>query len=61
MLVTATTVLTIACPCALGLATPISTMIGVGKAAEHGVLVRSGEALQTASRLTTLVVDKPAR
>ncbi|MFO7648410.1 heavy metal translocating P-type ATPase [Halomonas campaniensis] len=58
MLVTATTVLIIACPCALGLATPISTMIGVGKAAEHGVLVRSGEALQVASRLTTLVVDK---
>nr|WP_299243837.1 heavy metal translocating P-type ATPase [uncultured Halomonas sp.] len=58
MLVTATTVLIIACPCALGLATPISTMIGVGKAAEMGVLVRSGEALQTASRLTTLVVDK---
>ncbi|PRY63109.1 Cu+-exporting ATPase [Vreelandella songnenensis] len=58
MLVAATTVLIIACPCALGLATPISTMIGVGKAAEQGVLVRSGEALQTASRLTTLVVDK---
>ncbi|RQW69528.1 heavy metal translocating P-type ATPase [Halomonas sp. YLB-10] len=58
MLVTATTVLIIACPCALGLATPLSTMIGVGKAAEHGVLIRSGEALQTASRLTTLVVDK---
>lgn len=58
MLVTATTVLIIACPCALGLATPISTMIGVGKAAEHGVLVRSGEALQIASKLTTLVVDK---
>ncbi|MBZ9539215.1 heavy metal translocating P-type ATPase [Modicisalibacter tunisiensis] len=58
MLVAATTVLIIACPCALGLATPISTMIGVGKAAEYGVLIRSGEALQTASRLTTLVVDK---
>src|SRR5690554_1514425 len=58
MLVTATTVLIIACPCALGLATPISTMIGVGKAAEHGVLVRSGEALQIASKLITLVVDK---
>ncbi|MFD2192323.1 heavy metal translocating P-type ATPase [Pistricoccus aurantiacus] len=58
MLVTATTILIIACPCALGLATPISTMIGIGKAAEHGVLVRSGEALQTASKLTTLVVDK---
>lgn len=58
MLVVATAVLVIACPCALGLATPISTMIGVGKAAEYGVLVRSGEALQTASRLTALVVDK---
>ncbi|SHM12633.1 heavy metal translocating P-type ATPase [Vreelandella subglaciescola] len=58
MLVTATTVLIIACPCALGLATPISTMIGVGKAAEHGVLVRNGESLQTASKLTALVVDK---
>ncbi|QJQ94602.1 MULTISPECIES: heavy metal translocating P-type ATPase [Halomonadaceae] len=58
MLVAATTVLIIACPCALGLATPISTMIGIGKAAEHGVLVRNGEALQTASRLTTLLVDK---
>ena len=58
MLVAATAVLIIACPCALGLATPISTMIGVGKAAEHGVLVRNGDALQTASKLTTLVVDK---
>ncbi len=58
MLVTATTVLIIACPCALGLATPISTMIGVGKAAEHGILIRNGEALQKASRLTTVVVDK---
>lgn len=58
MLITATTVLIIACPCALGLATPLSTMIGVGKAAEHGVLIRSGDALQTASHLTTLVVDK---
>ncbi|PAU75899.1 heavy metal translocating P-type ATPase [Halomonas salipaludis] len=58
MLVTATTVLIIACPCALGLATPISTMIGVGQAAERGVLVRSGEALQIASKLTTLVLDK---
>ncbi|WP_353981172.1 heavy metal translocating P-type ATPase [Salinicola endophyticus] len=58
MLVAATTVLIIACPCALGLATPISTMLGISKAAEHGVLIRDGEALQTASRLSTLVVDK---
>ncbi len=58
MLVTACTVLIIACPCALGLATPISTMIGVGKAAEYGILIRNGEALQRASQLDTLVLDK---
>ncbi|MEH6473851.1 MAG: heavy metal translocating P-type ATPase, partial [Halopseudomonas sp.] len=58
MLVTAVTVLIIACPCALGLATPISTMIGIGKAAELGVLIRNGDALQRASTLTTLVMDK---
>lgn len=58
MLVAATTVLIIACPCALGLATPMSVMAGVGKAAEAGVLIRNGEALQTASTLDTLVLDK---
>lgn len=52
------TVLIIACPCALGLAAPISIMVGTGKAAEHGVLVRNGEALQQASRITTVVLDK---
>ena len=57
-IVTATTVLIIACPCALGLATPMSVMVGVGKAAEHGILIRNGEALQTASKLTTMVLDK---
>jgi Cu+-exporting ATPase len=56
--VTAVTVLIIACPCALGLATPMSIMVGIGKAAEAGVLIRNGEALQTASRLTTMVLDK---
>jgi Cu+-exporting ATPase len=56
--VTMVTVLVIACPCALGLATPISLMVGVGKAAEHGVLIRNGEALEMASRLTTVVLDK---
>ncbi len=56
--VTAMTVLIIACPCALGLATPISIMVGVGKAAELGVLIRNGEALQQAGRLTTVVLDK---
>jgi Cu+-exporting ATPase len=58
MLVTTLTVLIIACPCALGLATPISIMVGVGKAAEHGILIRNGEALQQAGRLTTVVLDK---
>ena len=57
-LVTGITVLVIACPCALGLATPISIMVGIGKAAEHGILIRSGDALQQAGRLTTLVLDK---
>jgi len=58
MLVTAVTVLIIACPCALGLATPISIMVGVGRAAEQGVLIRNGEALQQAGRLTAVVLDK---
>jgi Cu+-exporting ATPase len=58
MLVAATTVLIIACPCALGLATPMSVMAGVGKAAEAGVLIRNGDALQTASKLDTIVLDK---
>jgi Cu+-exporting ATPase len=57
-LVTTMTVLIIACPCALGLATPISIMVGVGKAAEFGILIRNGDALQQAGRLTTVVVDK---
>ncbi len=57
-MVTMVAVLVIACPCALGLATPISLMVGVGKAAEHGVLIRNGEALETAARLTTIVLDK---
>ena len=58
MLVATMTVLIIACPCALGLATPISIMVGVGKAAEFGILIRNGEALQQAGRLTTIVLDK---
>ena len=57
-LVTAMTVLIIACPCALGLATPISIMVGVGKAAENGILIRNGDALQQAGKLTTIVLDK---
>ena len=57
-IVTAVTVLIIACPCALGLATPMSVMVGIGKAAEAGVLIRNGDALQTASQLTTVVLDK---
>jgi Cu+-exporting ATPase len=56
--VSAMTVLVIACPCALGLATPISIMVGVGRAAENGILIRNGEALQSASQLDTIVLDK---
>jgi Cu+-exporting ATPase len=58
MLVTTMSVLIIACPCALGLATPMSIMVGVGRAAGEGVLIRNGEALQTASKLTAVVFDK---
>ena len=57
-LVITTTVLIIACPCALGLATPMSIISGVGRAAEFGVLVRDADALQRASTLDTLVFDK---
>ncbi|MGB2691523.1 MAG: heavy metal translocating P-type ATPase [Thermodesulfobacteriota bacterium] len=58
ILLTTVAVLIIACPCALGLATPISVMVGVGKAAEYGVLIRKGDALQKAGQLTTVVLDK---
>lgn len=57
-LVIATTVLIIACPCALGLATPMAVIAGVGRAAEYGVLVRDADALQRASQVDTLVFDK---
>lgn len=57
-LVATMTVLIIACPCALGLATPISIMVGVGKAAEFGVLIKNGDALQLAGKLDVIVLDK---
>lgn len=56
--IVAVTTLIIACPCALGLATPMSLMVGVGKAAEHGVLIRNGEALQLARKVDVVVLDK---
>lgn len=56
--VTSMTVLVIACPCALGLATPISVMVSVGRAAQSGILIRQGDALQKAGKLTCIVLDK---
>ena len=58
MLVTSMSVLVIACPCALGLATPISIMLGVNKAAEFGILIRNADALQKAGSITTVLLDK---
>ena len=57
-LIAFTTTLIIACPCALGLATPTSLTVGIGKGAEQGILIRSGTALQTATQLNTIVFDK---
>ncbi len=56
--VAAVTVLIIACPCALGLATPMSIMVGIGKAAEYGILIRNGEALERIGNIDLIALDK---
>jgi len=57
-LISAVAVLVIACPCAMGLATPTALMVGTGKGAENGILIRSGESLEKAGRVNTVILDK---
>ncbi|MBX3063314.1 MAG: heavy metal translocating P-type ATPase [Anaerolineae bacterium] len=57
-LIVAVTTVIIACPCALGMATPMSLTTGIGLGAQHGILIRSGDALQTAQKLNTIILDK---
>lgn len=57
-IVVAVSVLIIACPCALGLATPMSIMVGVGKGAQSGILIKNAESIERAEKITHLITDK---
>ena len=60
-IINAVVVLVVSCPCELGLATPTAIMVGMGKGAQNGILIKNGESLETISKLNTIVLDKTGK